>query len=86
MSDLQRVFSKEFFRTEMNKIRGVDDMQFGFSYYYFLMNEMNNRTVGQIFDIIDTDGSGYGGVKLLMFRIIFYVFVGRGAIEKLGRC
>ncbi|KAF2897632.1 hypothetical protein ILUMI_08544 [Ignelater luminosus] len=58
MEDLQTVFKKEFKKTSMNKVRSEDDMQFAFSYYYYLINERINMSVAEIFDRFDTDNSG----------------------------
>ncbi|KAJ8980378.1 hypothetical protein NQ317_009372 [Molorchus minor] len=46
MDDLQKVFGKE------------NDVQFSFSYYYFVMSEAKTRDVSSIFDEFDTDYSG----------------------------
>lgn len=58
MEDLQTVFKKEFRKTSMNKVRSEDDMQFAFSYYYYVINEKINMSVSEIFDRFDTDNSG----------------------------
>ncbi|XP_074026778.1 N-acetylglucosamine-1-phosphate transferase subunits alpha and beta isoform X1 [Leptinotarsa decemlineata] len=57
ISDLQFTFAREFVITERNRVRRKDDMQFSFSYYYFVMSERENLTVDQIFDLFDTDHS-----------------------------
>lgn len=59
MQKLQDTFLRESEITERNKFRQADDMQFGFSYYYFLMSEMTKLTISNIFDKFDTDDSGY---------------------------
>lgn len=58
MDSLHEVFLKEFRKTSRNRFRSDDDMQFAFSYYYFLMNEKRNVTESEIFDRFDTDASG----------------------------
>lgn len=58
MFDLQSEFAREFQQTSRNHIRSEDDMQFAFSYYYYLINERKQLTLQQIFDIFDTDQSG----------------------------
>ncbi|CAH0548693.1 unnamed protein product [Brassicogethes aeneus] len=58
MENLEKKFEKDFFKTELNKIRSADDLQFSFSYYYFLINEKINKTTEEIFDVFDTDKSG----------------------------
>lgn len=57
MKALEQKFTKEFFITESNRIRSVNDLQFSFTYYYFLMSEIKERTIEEIFDEIDTDAS-----------------------------
>ncbi|XP_019769208.2 N-acetylglucosamine-1-phosphotransferase subunits alpha/beta isoform X2 [Dendroctonus ponderosae] len=58
MQELERTFSREFEITEGNRFRHDDDMQFGFSYYYFLMSETTTKSTSEIFDDFDTDRSG----------------------------
>lgn len=58
MQELQTEFAKEFRTTSSNRVRHDDDMQYAFSYYYYLMSESVNRTVDEIFDLYDTDNSG----------------------------
>ncbi|XP_060533597.1 N-acetylglucosamine-1-phosphotransferase subunits alpha/beta isoform X2 [Cylas formicarius] len=58
MAKLQATFPTEFALTERNRFRRANDMQFSFSYYYFLMSEKIQKTSGEIFDDVDTDGSG----------------------------
>ncbi|KAJ8916550.1 hypothetical protein NQ315_000192 [Exocentrus adspersus] len=55
MEELQLRFAKEFRVTELNRVRKGDDVQFSFSYYYFLMSETKQVDVGDIFDEFDTD-------------------------------
>lgn len=57
MNDLQQTFKKEFAITSRNRVRSKDDMQYEFSYYYFLKHEKEFRSVGEIFDEFDTDSS-----------------------------
>lgn len=57
MGDLQQKFSKEFTTTSRNRFRQADDMQFSFSYYYYVVSEKVERSVGEIFDLFDTDKS-----------------------------
>ncbi|KAF5294321.1 hypothetical protein FQR65_LT10774 [Abscondita terminalis] len=58
MVRLQDKFGKEFRKTSRNRFRSIDDMQFSFSYYYFVMNEKRNVSGSEIFDRFDTDASG----------------------------
>lgn len=57
MNDLQDMFPEEWAVTSSHKIRSSDDMQFAFSYYYYLMGVTKNVTIGQVFDEMDTDKS-----------------------------
>nr|CAH7747605.1 unnamed protein product [Callosobruchus chinensis] len=55
---LQETFPKEFKVTERNKVRRYDDVQFSFAYYYYLMSEQTEISIGEIFREFDTDMSG----------------------------
>ncbi|CAM1302043.1 Uncharacterised protein g3139 [Pycnogonum litorale] len=57
MYKLQEKFPSEFDKTSSHKIRSKDDMQFSFSYFYFLMSDMRNVSVNEIFDQFDADHS-----------------------------
>lgn len=59
MYELQGKFSKEWDETSAHKIRSPKDMQFSFSYFYYLMSATNNISISKIFDEMDTDSSGY---------------------------
>ncbi|XP_076153324.1 N-acetylglucosamine-1-phosphotransferase subunits alpha/beta-like [Alosa pseudoharengus] len=58
MQELQDVFPKEFDKTSSHRVRHSEDMQFAFSYFYFLMSALQHLNVSQVFDEIDTDHSG----------------------------
>lgn len=58
MDMMQLNFRNKFRKTSQNKFRSYDDMQYSFSYYYFIIHEKNLRNVGEVFDIFDTDKSG----------------------------
>ncbi|KAF8795915.1 N-acetylglucosamine-1-phosphotransferase like protein [Argiope bruennichi] len=58
MSRLTERFSDAFTVTSSHRIRSSNDMQFAFSYYYYLMNEMETLEVETIFNTFDTDKSG----------------------------
>lgn len=58
MSRLTTRFYDAFDVTSSHKIRSSNDMQFAFSYYYYLMSEMESVTTNEIFDMFDTDNSG----------------------------
>ncbi|XP_064482412.1 N-acetylglucosamine-1-phosphotransferase subunits alpha/beta-like [Ornithodoros turicata] len=55
---LQARFPEEFDKTSSHRIRSSDDMQFAFSYFYFLMSEKVQVSVQEIFDTFDVDMSG----------------------------
>ncbi|XP_076069622.1 N-acetylglucosamine-1-phosphotransferase subunits alpha/beta-like [Oratosquilla oratoria] len=58
MTTLQKKFHHQFEMTSSHKIRHGNDMQFSFSYFYFLMSTKLIRTYEAIFDLYDTDESG----------------------------
>ncbi|XP_056133052.1 N-acetylglucosamine-1-phosphotransferase subunits alpha/beta [Lampris incognitus] len=58
MQELQDIFPKEFDKTSAHRVRHSEDMQFAFSYFYFLMSALQHLSVSQVFDEIDTDHSG----------------------------
>lgn len=51
-------FPEEFDKTSAHRVRHSEDMQFAFSYFYFLMSALQQLNVSQVFDEIDTDHSG----------------------------
>ncbi|XP_053497848.1 N-acetylglucosamine-1-phosphotransferase subunits alpha/beta isoform X2 [Ictalurus furcatus] len=58
MQELQDTFPEEFDKTSFHRVRHSEDMQFAFSYFYFLMSALQQLDVSQVFDEIDTDHSG----------------------------
>ncbi|XP_053318720.1 N-acetylglucosamine-1-phosphotransferase subunits alpha/beta [Spea bombifrons] len=58
MQDLQDLYPAEFDMTSAHKVRHSQDMQFAFSFFYYLMSAIQPLNVSQVFDDIDTDGSG----------------------------
>lgn len=50
----------EFELTSSHKLRSSDDMQFAFSYFYFMMSEKLIANYSAIFNELDTDKTGYG--------------------------
>ncbi|XP_022527419.2 N-acetylglucosamine-1-phosphotransferase subunits alpha/beta [Astyanax mexicanus] len=58
MQELQDTFPEEFDKTSSHRVRHSQDMQFAFSYFYFLMSALQQLNVSQVFDEIDTDQSG----------------------------
>lgn len=58
MQELQDMFPQEFDKTSGHRVRHSEDMQFAFSYFYFLMSAQQQLNVSEVFDEIDTDHSG----------------------------
>ncbi|XP_062989441.1 N-acetylglucosamine-1-phosphotransferase subunits alpha/beta [Elgaria multicarinata webbii] len=58
MQELQDLFPEEFDKTSFHKVRHSEDMQFAFSYFYYLMSALQPLNVSQVFDEVDTDQSG----------------------------
>ncbi|KAG7496557.1 N-acetylglucosamine-1-phosphotransferase subunits alpha/beta [Solea senegalensis] len=58
MQELQDTFPDEFDKTSGHRVRHSEDMQFAFSYFYFLMSAQQQLNVSEVFDEIDTDHSG----------------------------
>ena len=52
-------FSLEFANTSSHKLRSPYDLQFSFSYFYYLMSEPAVVDHAKLFAAYDTDGSGY---------------------------
>ncbi|XP_018353638.1 PREDICTED: N-acetylglucosamine-1-phosphotransferase subunits alpha/beta isoform X2 [Trachymyrmex septentrionalis] len=57
VNNMQEKFESEFKKTSSHKVRDSEDMQFAFSYFYFLYSEQRKVSVGEIFDMFDTDKS-----------------------------
>ncbi|KAM8979687.1 N-acetylglucosamine-1-phosphotransferase subunits alpha/beta isoform X1 [Sarcophilus harrisii] len=58
MQELQDMFPEEFDKTSVHKVRHSEDMQFAFSYFYYLMSALQPLNIAQVFDEVDTDHSG----------------------------
>lgn len=56
--DMQDKFNSEFTKTSAHRVRSPQDMQFAFSYFYYLTSEKRQASTGEIFDKFDTDKSG----------------------------
>ncbi|XP_045176047.2 N-acetylglucosamine-1-phosphotransferase subunits alpha/beta-like isoform X2 [Mercenaria mercenaria] len=57
MYELQARFPAEWEATSSHQIRHSKDMQFAFSYFYYLMGVKQNITAADVFDEMDTDKS-----------------------------
>ena len=54
---MQKKFPREFDKTSSHRLRSSEDMQFAFSYFYFLLSEKRTVPASEIFDVFDTDNS-----------------------------
>ena len=52
-------FKEEFELTSSHRIRKANDMQYAFSYYFYLMSERRVRMATEVFEEYDTDVSGW---------------------------
>lgn len=72
MSELQERFPREWEETSSHKLRSPLDMQFAFSYFYYLMSEEVDVTIDELFKSYDTDHSGTWSdreIRTLMTRL-----------------
>ena len=58
MESLQEEFWVEYDVTSSHKVRASDDMQFAFSYFYYLMSEKKSMMLEEVYRQLDTDQSG----------------------------
>ncbi|XP_077995035.1 N-acetylglucosamine-1-phosphotransferase subunits alpha/beta-like [Glandiceps talaboti] len=58
MNELHDSFPEEFDKTSSHQVRHQEDMQFAFSYMYFMMSQTVEINMSDIFDEYDTDHSG----------------------------
>ena len=58
MQELQERYPEEFALTSSHRVRHREDMQFSFSYFYFLMSEKREMELAEAFRELDTDRSG----------------------------
>jgi UDP-N-acetylglucosamine-lysosomal-enzyme len=59
MNDLQSKFKNQFEKTSANRLRTTEDMQFAFTYNYFLMSELVDFNASVLFDELDLNSNGY---------------------------
>ncbi|XP_014209728.1 N-acetylglucosamine-1-phosphotransferase subunits alpha/beta [Copidosoma floridanum] len=57
IAEMQEKFALEFDKTSSHRVRDPEDMQFAFSYFYFLISEKHSVHAEEIFDTFDTDKS-----------------------------
>lgn len=58
MEELQALLPEEFDQTSSHKLRSSDDMQFAFSYFYFVVGQKKFPNVSEFFAEVDADHSG----------------------------
>ncbi|XP_015117764.1 N-acetylglucosamine-1-phosphotransferase subunits alpha/beta [Diachasma alloeum] len=58
VDEMHSKFHNEFEKTSSHPIRDSEDMQFAFSYFYYLISEKTLISTGDLFDKFDTDRSG----------------------------
>ncbi|XP_033105239.1 N-acetylglucosamine-1-phosphotransferase subunits alpha/beta-like isoform X2 [Anneissia japonica] len=58
MNELQDEFEDEFEATSSHQLRHSQDMQFAFSFMYFMMSQTKEVNISEIFAEFDTDSSG----------------------------
>ncbi|XP_067906254.1 N-acetylglucosamine-1-phosphotransferase subunits alpha/beta isoform X2 [Heterodontus francisci] len=58
MDELQAMFPNAFDKTSNHKVRHSEDMQFAFSYFYYVMSALQPLNLSDVFDEVDTDRSG----------------------------
>ncbi|XP_077401638.1 N-acetylglucosamine-1-phosphotransferase subunits alpha/beta-like [Vanacampus margaritifer] len=58
MQELQDTFPQEFQKTSSHHFRHADDMQFAFSYFYFLIGVNLQANISEVFHTADKDHSG----------------------------
>ena len=58
MEDLQNRWPKEFEKTSSHQLRAPDDMQFAFSYFYFMMHQRIPYDYDKVFDELDGNNDG----------------------------
>lgn len=57
ITEMQEKFAGDFDKTSSHRLRDSEDMQFAFSYFYFLLSEKRSVSAAEIFDAFDTDKS-----------------------------
>ena len=68
---------QEFEETSAHRLRSPEDMQFAFSYYYYLMSKKDDLNITKFFHDVDTDNSGYFSLNTVteMHDIWLYLFL-----------
>ena len=71
ITEMQTQFWPYFDATSSHKIRHPEDMQFAFSFDYYLVGVKESANLSAIFDSVDTDSTGE---QVFMFLCILTVF------------
>ncbi len=50
----------EYDQTSSHQLRSSDDMQYSFSYFYYIIGETHVMSIDEVFGKLDTDLSGLG--------------------------
>lgn len=70
MTELQAKYSEQFDKTSSHRLRNSEDMQYSFSYFYYLIGEKTVIPVSTIFNEMDTDKSGILSVRELRTLLV----------------
>lgn len=65
MQRLQDTYPEEYEQTSAHKLRTTFDMQFSFSYFYFVISETCDVSIDQVFQELDLDQSGILSIREL---------------------
>jgi hypothetical protein len=55
---IDKIWKEEFDKTSSNRFRSSDDMQYAFSYFYYLIHEGKNYSAIEFFNSLDTNKDG----------------------------
>ena len=73
--EMQNRFPVEFDATSGHKLRHPQDMQFAFSFNYYVIGVKKAANISELFDEIDTDKSGkFPRYKVFIGRMFFFWF------------
>ena len=71
--EMQTKFWPFFDATSSHKLRHPQDMQFAFSFNYFVIGVKKSKNLFQLFDEIDTDHSGMSNLVFIVLGLYFFV-------------
>ena len=75
IKEMQQKFWQHFDRTSSHKIRSPNDMQFAFSYFYYLMGVPAAVNTSRVFTELDTDASGKNLLPTeYLTQFVFFIF------------